>query len=190
MGFVANTTIIYTDFTKASDPLDHTMLIAKRSSMGFVANTTDLIASYFDNRYCYMCHNSYQSHIYTASSGVPQGSNLGPLLFNIQFEIASGSVVAKLIPVFVIYNDERKTKLIPVFVIYNDERKRERMSEKIALLKDATAPHNQGGLIFKLLGCRLALLKDATAPHNQGGLIFKLLGCRFNRYIYRSKRIN
>lgn len=75
--------VLYTDFAKAFDTIDHGILLSKLAWLGFSTGITDLIASYLDNRSCYVCYNGYDSTIFTACSGVPQGSNLGPLLFNV-----------------------------------------------------------------------------------------------------------
>ena len=44
-----------------------------------------LLASYIDNRRMYVCNGSARSDYATASRGVPQGSVLAPLLFNLYF---------------------------------------------------------------------------------------------------------
>lgn len=75
--------VIYTDFAKAFDTIDHRILISKMSAIGFSSPATDLILSYLENRSCYVHYNGYSSNMFTASSGVAQGSKIGPLLFNI-----------------------------------------------------------------------------------------------------------
>lgn len=73
--------VIYTDFSKAFDKVDHSTLISKLTSYGFTSKSTMLLTSYLSTRKQFVAYNGYYSMPYIATSGVPQGSNLGPLLF-------------------------------------------------------------------------------------------------------------
>ena len=73
--------VIYTDFAKAFDTVDHTLLLHKLKTLDFSATTVELFGSYLSNRNQAVKYKESISGKYTMTSGVPQGSNLGPLLF-------------------------------------------------------------------------------------------------------------
>ena len=74
---------ILTDLSKAFDCLNHDLLIAKLSAYGFDENSLNLIHSYLFERKQRTRVNNCYSQEGTLYTGVPQGSILGPLLFNI-----------------------------------------------------------------------------------------------------------
>jgi hypothetical protein len=73
--------VIYTDFAKAFDTVLHRVLVAKLESIGFHSSFLRWIASYLRDRKCFVKIDGQVSGSFFASSGVPQGSILGPLLF-------------------------------------------------------------------------------------------------------------
>lgn len=75
--------VIYTDFSRAFDTVNHSILLQKLALLGFSPSAVQLLQSYLLNRVFYVSYNGYSSDERIASAGVPQGSNLGPLLFSI-----------------------------------------------------------------------------------------------------------
>ena len=74
---------ILTDLSKAFDCLNHQLLIAKLEAYGFSRLSLALIFSYLTGRKQRTKINNSLSEWADISSGIPQGSILGPLLFNI-----------------------------------------------------------------------------------------------------------
>lgn len=73
--------VVYTDFSKAFDSVNHSILLRKLSLIGLDQKFLNWIDSYLSNRTQYVLLNGYRSKMIDVHSGVPQGSHLGPLLF-------------------------------------------------------------------------------------------------------------
>jgi len=77
---------IFCDLTKAFDCVNHTILLSKLEYYGIMGNAYNLMKSYLKDRYQRVPikntnSKNYFSECEKAKSGVPQGSNLGLLLF-------------------------------------------------------------------------------------------------------------
>jgi len=71
------------DLSKAFDCIPHDILITKMHAYGFSKNTLTFFYSYLKRRKQYVKINETCSDFKTILTGVPQGSILGPVLFNL-----------------------------------------------------------------------------------------------------------
>ncbi len=68
----------FIDLSKAFDTLDHITLMHKLSYYGVHGTALTLFQSYLSNRKQYVKFDNVQSDLATLTTGVPQGSILGP----------------------------------------------------------------------------------------------------------------
>ena len=77
----ANADVIYLDFSKAFDKVDHKLLLHKLSKMGIKGKLLSWISKFLSNRTQVVLVKGKKSRPILVISGVPQGTVLGPLLF-------------------------------------------------------------------------------------------------------------
>ena len=73
--------VVTLDLQKAFDTVDHSILLCKLRLIGADDLSLKWFSSYLTNRMQYTCVNGAESSSQRMHCGIPQGSNLGPLLF-------------------------------------------------------------------------------------------------------------
>ena len=77
------TLAVLVDFSKAFDTICHNLMIKKLHQLGFSKNFLWWTFSYLENRKQYVQIDNKSSSIEEVKFGVPQGTILGPILFNL-----------------------------------------------------------------------------------------------------------
>ena len=96
--------VIYLDVSKAFDRVDHDLLLQRLQQCGICKNLLQVFRSYLSGRYQRVSVKGYRSSLLKVTSGVPQGSCLGPLFFLIYIN----DLLCKLDSVCFAYADDIK----------------------------------------------------------------------------------
>ena len=92
----SQTDVVLLDFSKAFDSVPHQRLLLKLDYYGIRGNMLKSIKAFLTNRPQSVSINGVQSSTKPVLSGVPQGSNLGPVLFLLYINDISSSVKSSL----------------------------------------------------------------------------------------------
>lgn len=83
---------LFLDLSKAFDSVSHDILCSKLHEYGFRGHFYDFLKNYLSNRFQVVCLNKAKSSLRELHAGVPQGSVLSPLLFNLYVNDFSSAI--------------------------------------------------------------------------------------------------
>ena len=110
------TDLVYLDFAKAFDSVDHSILLHKLKCYGVTGRLLNWLADYLNNRHQRVVVDGAASKWSPVTTGVPQGSILGPMLFVIFINDAPEVINNEVVPA--LFADD--TKLYKNITSVND----------------------------------------------------------------------
>ena len=152
--------VIYLDMSKAFDKVSHAQLMHRLHEFGFRGNLLNWFSSYLSNRYQQTTIGGATSRPLAVTSGVPQGSILGPLLFLLYENHLSESVGNSSIATFA---DDTK-----IFKTVNN------VSDASSLQEDLTNFEENSSKVNLILNAQKCKVMRITRKHHKIEYPYKL----------------
>lgn len=158
---------IYTDLTAAFDRIDHDILLKKIGKIGASVGFIKWLRSYLVGRKLKIRIGASCSSYFESTSGVPQGSNLGPLLFSVFF-----NDVTNVLPrgCRILYADDLK-----IFLVIRNPDDCVRLQNMLSHFYDWCERNKMSVSVSK---CFVISFHRKSSPINFN---YKLAGCTLNR---------
>ena len=129
-----NVDVVYLDFAKAFDKVDHEILLKKVEQFGIKGKILEWIRSFLQNRFQQVLVDGALSRKEKVISGVPQGTVLGPVLFLIYINDLETSLKHSLLRIFA--DDSKIVKII------NNNDDHQKLQEDLDLAIDWAKKNN------------------------------------------------
>jgi hypothetical protein len=145
--------VFYLDFSKAFDTVPHALLLKKLSMLGMGNSLFKWFKSYLSNRYQRVIINGVHSQWLSVTSGVPQGSILGPLLFLMY--VSDINLCLKYCKVKFFADDAK------IYITVNDIRDCYKLQEDLYSLIKWTSTW---GMTLNLSKCKILTITHKLSP--------------------------
>ena len=192
------TLAVFADFSKAFDTVDYKILLSHLSKIGFSNHLLKLISNYLSNRYQYVQVDDLSSEKLLVNFGVPQGSILGPVLFNLYVTSISTNGPSE----YLLYADDttllRHTKVInlPATIVsmqreldsVNQWSANSNLALNVKKTKMTMFSTQQLARVHKLSEHNTQIKSnDSTVERVE---TFKILGVYFNQHLFWRDHVN
>ena len=107
------------DLSKAFDTLNYNLVLCKLKAYGFNKSDLTFIQSYFTNRHQPTTVGDKFSKWQKISTGVPQGSILGPLLFNIFINDFETTTLCNYADDNTMYSWDKKSNIVMIVTLHD-----------------------------------------------------------------------
>ena len=172
------TAVLALDIAGAFDRVWHAALVERLRSVGVSGALLQLLRDYLHERYMRVVHNGQQSAPQTVAAGVPQGSVLGPLLWNIYI-----NDLLNLVPSAMAYADDITVSL--PFASGEEEATSSRLNSLLGRIEDwgrrwqvSFAPHKTQLLVVSRTRKHIRLCYNGTTLEPEDKI--KILGVTYD----------
>ena len=159
-----NIDVIYLDFSKAFDRVDHKILLNKARRLGITGKVLQWLTEFLSNRTQKTIVQGHESVSMKVLSGVPQGTVLGPLLFLIMLNDISD--IVKKCSIYSFADDTRILKIIETML--NCEELQTELNDTYEYADKNKLKFNEGKFELIKFGNNETLKKETSYKDSKG----------------------